>query len=326
MKKIIILFFVWLMTSSLVYANTHTITDYHAVFIPAFTDQGELRIAIRMFYKKKVAYYLVVNPYSFETASAPVTQFRSRKTLDPNVPGYFTLAEINHTPYMQALFKYTATPSVEQNAGLTHATESVDGYFLTIDLCPSVKPLEKDFFEMLVQKSEDEQSTIPITISVTGVWLLNHEREFKWLIKQEKQHKLNITWMNHSYSHVYYNDQDLSTDKNFLRSQFVNVDFELLEPEKILLENDELPSVFFRFPGLISSDDLILKLQSFGLIPVGSDAWLAKGQSPTPGSIVLVHGNSNEHNGIVIAIPLIQLSSFHLLPLSLSAKVGESLY
>jgi hypothetical protein len=36
----------------------------------------------------------------------------------------------------------------------------------------------------------------------------------------------------------------------------------------------------------------------FGLIPTGSDAWLAKGQPATPGSIVLIHGNGNEPAGV----------------------------
>ena len=37
---------------------------------------------------------------------------------------------------------------------------------------------------------------------------------------------------------------------------------------------------------------------AYGLIPVGSDAWLAKNEVPSAGSIVLVHGNGNEPVGV----------------------------
>ena len=45
---------------------------------------------------------------------------------------------------------------------------------------------------------------------------------------------------------------------------------------------------------------------SYGLIPIGSDAWLAKGQPVHKGSIVLIHGNGNEPVGIKDFIRLLQ--------------------
>jgi hypothetical protein len=44
----------------------------------------------------------------------------------------------------------------------------------------------------------------------------------------------------------------------------------------------------------------------YGLIPIGSDAWLAKGQPIHSGSIVLIHGNGNEPIGIKDFIRLLQ--------------------
>jgi hypothetical protein len=41
-------------------------------------------------------------------------------------------------------------------------------------------------------------------------------------------------------------------------------------------------------------------------VPVGSDAWLAKGQRPTEGSIVLVHGNGTEPIGVADFIRLLR--------------------
>jgi hypothetical protein len=58
------------------------------------------------------------------------------------------------------------------------------------------------------------------------------------------------------------------------------------------------PSVFFRFPGLVSSPDVFERIIALGLIPLGSDAWLGKNQWPQEGSIVLVHANGNEPLGV----------------------------
>jgi hypothetical protein len=73
-----------------------------------------------------------------------------------------------------------------------------------------------------------------------------------------------------------------------------------------MLERGLTPSVFFRFPGLVSDEKLFHIITSFGLIPVGSDAWLAKNQWPKNGSIVLVHATGNEIIGIQRFLRLIQ--------------------
>ena len=80
----------------------------------------------------------------------------------------------------------------------------------------------------------------------------------------------------------------------------------MLATERELLERGLLPSVFFRFPGLVSSRALVETVVSLGLVPLGSDAWLAKGQQPGDGSIVLVHGNSNEPLGVTRFIELLR--------------------
>ena len=50
----------------------------------------------------------------------------------------------------------------------------------------------------------------------------------------------------------------------------------------------------------------VYKITDFGLIPIGTDAWLAKGQQSTPGSIVLIHANGNEPIGVNDFIKLLQ--------------------
>ncbi|MGN6638288.1 MAG: polysaccharide deacetylase family protein, partial [Mucilaginibacter sp.] len=59
-------------------------------------------------------------------------------------------------------------------------------------------------------------------------------------------------------------------------------------------------------PGLVSDQQLVYKITDYGLIPIGSDAWLAKGQQANDGSIVLIHGNGNEPVGVNDFIKLLQ--------------------
>ena len=229
-------------------------------------------------------------------------------------PPYLIPKEILKTPYLKSLNVYSKAPYLLQNYGLIKANHPVEGLFLTIDMCPSSKAFEKDFFESLVALSNKTHRPIPIALSVTGRWLTKHPQEFQWLVSQEKQKTLDITWINHSFSHVYYPDSPL--ENNFMLISPEDFEKEALENEKLLLAQQEIPSVFFRFPGLVSNKELVKKLRDLGLIPVGSNAWLAKGEQPTNGSIVLVHGNSNEHKGIIKIMTLLQDKKIHWLPLA----------
>src|SRR5271165_1528815 len=47
-----------------------------------------------------------------------------------------------------------------------------------------------------------------------------------------------------------------------------------------------------------ASDPLMRTVRRFHLVTLGADAWLAIGQKPGPGSIVLVHPNGNEPEGL----------------------------
>ena len=84
----------------------------------------------------------------------------------------------------------------------------------------------------------------------------------------------------------------------------------------LLLENGLIPSPFFRFPGLVADGGLLEKLRQLSLIPIGSDAWLAKGENPANGSFILVHGNGNEPQGVRKLLPLLRGENhLRLLPL-----------
>lgn len=284
------------------------IHGYAPIFLPVYTTEGNLMLAIRTFQMNDVPSFLLVDPTSLDTKVLPIAQVRPRNSLQQKKPGYFTYWSVASTRYYQLLNKNTAAPYPLENQGVTHADSSVKENILTIDLCPSSKPFEAAFFNKLVRLAETSHKPTPITISISGMWLIEHPEEFRWLVSKEKEKKLEITWANHSFSHVYYSDIPIS--ENFLLSPNTNIKTEVLLTEKYLLEEGEMPSVFFRFPGLVSDESLVKKIKQYGLIPLGADAWIAKHQKITPGGIILVHGNSNEHDGIVTLSPLLKTLHF----------------
>lgn len=291
------------------------IADYHSIFIPGFDSQDNLQIAIRMYRINNTAYFLLVNPNTFSTQTLAATELKFRKSFSVgNESGYFTAQELQNTPYIKSLARYTSSSYILQNYGLIEAEYPVKGMLLTIDMCPSSKPFEEDFFKSLLALADQTQRPIPIAISMSGLWMIKHPSEFQWLINKKIQNKLAITWVNHSFSHIYY--PDLPLEHNFMLARPTDFENEVLETEKILLQNNQLPSVFFRFPGLVSNKILVLKLRELGLIPIGSNAWLAKNEEPSNGSIILVHGNSNEHQGIVAVMPLLYDFNIPWLPLT----------
>jgi len=279
------------------------ISNYHATFIPLFTRDGHLKIALRHFQKDQQVFFLSVDPYDYKTEVFPVTALFSKSPED-----------LKNTPYIKSLLRYTTYPGTLENAGITHSENTGQGVFLTVDMCPSSHPFEREFYDRLVALSDKNHAPFPVAISVSGLWILHHKNEFQWLLDMQQAKKLNITWVNHSFSHVYFSDLPLS--QNFLLFHATHLKDEILATEKILLQADQVPSVFFRLPGLVANAHVLQKLRKYGLIPVGADAWLAKNQKPTNGSIVLVHGNGNEHEGIVEAMPYLQDPNIQWLPLS----------
>ncbi|WP_024954698.1 polysaccharide deacetylase family protein [Sulfurospirillum arcachonense] len=166
-----------------------------------------------------------------------------------------------------------------------------DKIFLTIDMCPSEKSgYEKVLFEFI----KNAKSTA--NIAITGKWMLEHQKDFDEL----KTSGLDIRWINHSFSHFYdKNSKDLAT--NFMRRNPENFENEVIKTEKLLLVNKQIPTPFFRFPGLVSSKELIDKLlNKFNLLPLSTNNWLnITNKTIQKGDIVLLHGNLNEHRGIV---------------------------
>ena len=270
-----------------------TIAHYEVAFQP-FIHQKSILIAIRNFERDGKAKVLALDPYTLETSEISADRIH----FPPAVAEKFW----DLSPFSRALVKHTAPPCPLQNDGLTEADIPLTGTFLTVDLCPSQKPFEKRLFEGLIDLWKDRREAAPVALAITGAWATRHEEELQWLREQIREHKLRVTWINHSFNHPY--DRAKPLEENFLLTPGTDFEQEVLSNEVMLLERGLLPSVFFRFPGLVSDCDLIDRLRKLSLIPVGSRAWLAKGEMPQEGSIILVHGNGNEPQGVDLLLKL----------------------
>lgn len=288
------------------------VSDYRPINVFGYDKENNMLVAIRAFKINKNYFYLAVNPNTFTTKIIHAHDLKIISLINRN--------KWLKTPYIKALERYSLPPYKIVNYGLTKSPHRISGIFLTIDMCPSKKPLEKNFFETLGELSKGQP--VPIAISVSGLWMLRHQREFKWLVDKEEQKKLAITWINHSFHHFYRPKTPLRN--NFMLNNIKIFKSEVLRTEQLLLEKNQLPSVFFRFPGLVSNKELVLELKELGLIPVGADAWLAKNQPAHDGSVVLVHGNGNEPEGVIKVFPL--LKAEYLLPLINICLNGEFLH
>lgn len=161
------------------------------------------------------------------------------------------------------------------------------GIILTIDLCPSSKPLDAQLLNYLEALGHKLGKPVPVMIAVSGKWIEQHDKELEKL----KHKYLDITWVNHSYSHPIEND--------FMNNPKVNFAYEVKHNIEVMKKHGLKPSKYFRFPGLRHNAQRLKELNAMGYINLDADAWLGKGQPIKNGSIVLIHGNGNEWPGVV---------------------------
>lgn len=296
MKLKLLLVFL-LLTVNVFAQSFDNIKRYKVNYALATASDGKW-IALRSFVNGSDKYLLLVDPQTLHTVVKPAAGLKLDQLEIGNVRAIF-----KNSPYVKALDAALLNDKNLQNSGIDHAIPQEKGIALTIDLCPSHKGLDRIIFQQLLTEFKKIQQPVPLALSVSGKWMLRHQADLDWLKGLTAQNELDITWINHSYNHEV---NSLPLAENFLLSKNTNLDTEVLENEKLMLKNGLVPSVFFRFPGLISSQKLVESIVNYGLVPVGSDAWLAKGQAVHSGSIVLIHGNGNEEIGVKDFIRLLQ--------------------
>lgn len=262
------------------------------------TKADEKWLAIRSFICEGKKYMLLVEPQTLITRIDRADNYVVSNLAFGNVQAIF-----NQSAYGRVMNVAQQNGKFLQNAGIDHAIPKEKGIALTVDLCPSHKGLDRIIFQDLIKEFKKIETPVPLAISVSGKWMLKHEEDLNWLKNMMIKNEIDITWINHSYTHEV---NQLPLKENFMLSEKTNMDTEILENEKLMLKYGLTPSIFFRFPGLVSDQQLVAKLETYGLVPIGSDAWLAKGQKPNAGSIVLIHGNGNEEIGVNDFIQLLQ--------------------
>lgn len=249
------------------------------------------RLVLRRWQQAGQTRYLTLDPATLETRAEVLPDGGVRPQ-----PWTTLTRQFAPTPYMLAMQREARRDGPLQDAGIERADTTERGFSLTLDLCPSTKPLTRSVFDDLIRAFEPAEKPIPVTITITGVWMNSHAADLAWLKNLAHRGDLAITWVNHSYHHRY--DPRLPLSANFMLETGTNLDQEVLLNEQDMLQNGLTPAIFFRFPGLISDRAVFDRVLAFGLLPIGSDAWLAKNQPPEQGSLVLIHANGNEPLGI----------------------------
>ncbi len=275
------------------------VSEYRAFFAATRLADGTPAIVIRRFTRDHHAYGLLVRPRTLATEIAPLAGLEIAPA-----PLADLRREFAGSPYDRALAEAAANSGKLEDAGITHSLPAERGISLTIDLCPAKKPLDRSLFNDILAAFGGVERPIPLAIAISGIWMEEHPADLRWLAGLARSGRVTIDWIDHSYHHQY--DPRLPLRRNFLLEKGVDLNEEVLKTEQKMIACGLTPSIFFRFPGLVSDQAEIMRILALGLIPVGSDAWLAKKQKPGPGSIVLVHGNGNEPLGIKDFLALVK--------------------
>ncbi|HWZ35604.1 MAG TPA: hypothetical protein VNW51_05555, partial [Mucilaginibacter sp.] len=217
-------------------------------------------IVLRRFENAGRDYMLMVNPQTLETKVDEPKYYQVKEMLMTEVRSMFKTS-----PYQKALAKAEKRSATLQDAGIEIGMPKEAGISLTADLCPSHRPLDKKIFTDLFAEFQKVEKPAPIALSITGIWMRQHPKDLEWLKMMERNHEIYITWINHSFNHRVSKTAPLK--ENFLLEPGTDINYEVLETEKAMLKNGLQPSVFFRFPGLVSDRQLVNKITAgFGLI------------------------------------------------------------
>ena len=268
--------FLWIVST----AGAVEVSDYR----PFFARVNPREVALRQIvYPNGTTGYLVVNTSDFSTR---VVRRLPRRAVE--VASVDALSDTS--AYFSVRKKIEADPDrYASGIGCFEGVARKGGVVVSGDLCPaSRQSLERAFLDSLA--AQKKSPTLYVCIS--GRWIDRHAEELEWL----RRKKIDLVWVNHSLTHRY--ERKANPAEDFLCLPDTDLPREVLGMERKMFELGLMPSPFFRYPGLIASPEVAAYVLAQGLIPLGADAWLAKGGQPAPGRVVLVHLNGNEPQGI----------------------------
>ena len=263
-----------------------SVADYKNVLKICRSPGGQTLLATRTFAVAGERGLLLVDPGALTTRLARAACWTCEDASDAGIADTRLMRAVHSSAEPPPL----ASRGIFTNAGLVHG--AAPGAYVTGDLCPSPRPLDRPFFDQLAAVS----AHAPVALAISGIWLERHGDDFAWLAHMRVSGALNILWVNHSFHHPY--SPTKADAHNYLLKDGVDMESEIYDTERLLIAHGETPSVFFRFPGLVSDSALMRDVRAAHLIDLGADAWLALSQRPVDGSIILVHPNGNEEIGL----------------------------
>lgn len=281
--------------------SNHEVSGYVSEFRTCKVSQKVI-FSLRQFDLNNESVNLVVDPRTLKTQILKTSCLQTCENMN--------IADYEQSVYGNTLDAAIEAPYPLQNDGLISGTSQEKRVAVTIDMCPSKKGISQNVYDKLLDVVAKNGKSFPVGIAMTKAWLQAYPQHFSWLKKQQMEGQFNILWINHSATHPY--KAGLELKNNFLLSTGIDFTAEVLGTEIAMIRAGVTPSVFFRFPGLVSSKDLIEMLGNWGLIPLGSKAWLAKGEKPKADAIILIHGNKNEPAGETAFINYVEKKSSDL--------------
>ena len=226
----------------LISGNSFLIAQNEIINYKVYFAAGDFRnkniLVIRKFEQWGKEFYVTVDPDNIETQIIPSNQI-SVKTMSWQQ----ILNEYKNTAYIRAIKTSIKQSFTIQNSGIVHGFPKEKGVTLTIDLCPSNKPLDRIIFTTLITEFQKTEKPVPLALSITGKFMLTHSEDIRWLKGLIESGEISVTWINHTYNHHF--NPTLPLTKNFLLEPDTDLDFEILGTEIALLQRGFLTSVFF---------------------------------------------------------------------------------
>ncbi len=146
-----------------------------------------------------------------------------------------------HDTHLDQIFERLDTLAT-RSAAINHGCrqELPHAVALTVDMCWSLRPYERDFFRFVPRLAKLGEA--PITLFMTGRWLAQHPLEMERLIELSREPGVGVTWGLHSWVHP--------KERPFMNRYTADeVRDDNLRLERDLLEWGIVPSIFYRFPG-----------------------------------------------------------------------------
>ena len=137
------LLLLWMLVNWVNAPASAQLTAYRVFF--GITTRPPQQVILRQWHQAGQTRYLTLNPQTLETAIAnlPANQVKA-------LPWPATLQAVSQTPYGRALRMEQQRDAHLQDAGIERTDTTERGFSLTIDLCPSTKPLTRSVFEQLI--------------------------------------------------------------------------------------------------------------------------------------------------------------------------------